>query len=114
MSVLAKAGAAGLTGRQKAAVFLITIGTQRAAGILKHLSEREIEALSAEMASLWRVNSDTAESVVNELADRFEVAAALEKVHGLPGRMAKRAHADRIQGGRIDGRCNLCNVHRPP
>ena len=63
-----------LTGRQKAAVFLITIGSDRAAGILKHLSEREIEALSAEMASLWRVNSDTAESVVNELADRFEVA----------------------------------------
>jgi len=63
-----------LTGRQKAAVFLITIGSQRAAGILKHLSEREIEALSAEMASLWRVDSDTAEGVVDELADRFEAA----------------------------------------
>lgn len=63
-----------LTGRQKAAVFLITIGSSRAAGILKHLSEREIEALSAEMASLWRVNSDTADDVVNELAERFEAA----------------------------------------
>jgi flagellar motor switch protein FliG len=69
---IARAGT--LTGRQKAAVFLITIGSARAAEVLKHLSEREIEALSAEMASLWRVKSETAESVVQELAERFEAA----------------------------------------
>lgn len=71
---MATAKKSNLTGRQKAAVFLITIGSQRAAGILKHLSEREIEALSAEMASLWRVNADTADGVVTELAERFEGA----------------------------------------
>lgn len=72
MSVVARSGAAGLTGRQKAAVFLITIGTSRAADILKFLSEREIEAISAEMASLWRVKAETADAVVQELAERFE------------------------------------------
>jgi flagellar motor switch protein FliG len=72
----------GLTGRQKAAVFLITIGSQRAAEVLKHLSEREIEALSGEMASLWRVKSETAESVVQELAEQF--AAGSEFEHGGP------------------------------
>lgn len=61
-----------LTGRQKAAVFLITIGSNRAAEVLKHLSEREIEALSAEMATLWRVKAETAQGVMDELADRFE------------------------------------------
>jgi flagellar motor switch protein FliG len=66
------AAARSLTGRQKAAVFLITIGSARAAEVLKHLSEREIEALSTEMASLWRVKSDTAEAVVQDLAERFE------------------------------------------
>ncbi len=71
---MATAKKSNLTGRQKAAVFLITVGPQRAAGILKHLSEREIEALSAEMASLWRVNADTADEVVGELAARFEGA----------------------------------------
>lgn len=71
---LAKQRGGGLTGRQKAAVFLITIGTERAAGVLKHLSEREIEALSAEMASLWRVQADTADSVVDELVERFDAA----------------------------------------
>ena len=35
MSVVARTGSAGLTGRQKAAVFLITIGSARAAEVLK-------------------------------------------------------------------------------
>src|SRR5919112_1472759 len=66
----------GLTGRQKAAVFLITIGSTRAADILKHLSEREIEALSAEMASLWRVEAETADAVVQDLTDQFQASNA--------------------------------------
>jgi flagellar motor switch protein FliG len=71
VSIVSRSGV-GLTGRQKAAVFLITIGSSRAADVLKYLSEREIEALSAEMASLWRVKAETAESVVQELAERFD------------------------------------------
>jgi flagellar motor switch protein FliG len=73
-TALQRTGARGLTGRQKAAVFLITIGSNRAADVLKYLSEREIEALSAEMASLWRVKAETADSVVQELAERFDDA----------------------------------------
>jgi flagellar motor switch protein FliG len=72
VSVVARTGATALTGRQKAAVFLITIGTTRAAEVLKFLSEREIEAISAEMASLWRVKAETADAVVQELAERFD------------------------------------------
>lgn len=72
-TALQRAGAR-LTGRQKAAVFLITIGSNRAAEVLKYLSEREIEALSAEMASLWRIKAETAETVVQELAERFDDA----------------------------------------
>jgi flagellar motor switch protein FliG len=73
-TALQRTGSRGLTGRQKAAVFLITIGSNRAAEVLKYLSEREIEALSAEMASLWRVKAETADSVVQELAERFDDA----------------------------------------
>jgi flagellar motor switch protein FliG len=72
---LTRSSSAALTGRQKAAVFLITIGSSRAADVLKFLSEREIEALSAEMASLWRVKAETADSVVQELAERFDSAS---------------------------------------
>jgi flagellar motor switch protein FliG len=70
--VTTRGGSSNLTGRQKAAVFLITIGSTRAADVLKFLSEREIEALSAEMASLWRVKAETADAVVQELAERFD------------------------------------------
>ena len=70
--VTTRGGSSNLTGRQKAAVFLITIGATRAAEVLKFLSEREIEALSSEMASLWRVKADTADAVVQELAERFD------------------------------------------
>jgi flagellar motor switch protein FliG len=74
-AALQRTGARGLTGRQKAAVFLITIGSTRAAEVLKFLSEREIEALSAEMASLWRIKAETADDVVQELAERFDDAS---------------------------------------
>jgi flagellar motor switch protein FliG len=80
---LARRSSTALTGRQKAAIFLITIGSERAADILKHLSEREIEALSAEMASLWRVEAETADAVVQDLAEQFD--ASSEFAMGGPG-----------------------------
>ncbi|WP_354699789.1 Flagellar motor switch protein FliG [Paraconexibacter sp. AEG42_29] len=62
----------GLSGRQKAAVFLISLGSERAASILKHLSEREVEALSAEMANMWRVKAETTQAVIADLAEQFK------------------------------------------
>ena len=69
--VPARSAAAHLTGRQKAAVFLITIGSARAAEVLKHLTDREVEALSTEMATLWRVEVETAQAVLEDLAEEF-------------------------------------------
>lgn len=66
-----RSAAAHLTGRQKAAVFLITIGSARAAEVLKHLTDREVEALSTEMATLWRVEVETAQAVLEDLAEEF-------------------------------------------
>lgn len=62
----------GLSGRQKAAIFLISLGSTRAAEILKHLSEREVEALSAEMANMWRVKAETTKAVIADLAETFK------------------------------------------
>src|SRR3954452_1197540 len=72
----APAATAGLSGRQKAAVLLISLGTERAANILKHLSEREVESLSAEMAALWRVRPETSAAVMQEIQDRLSAAQA--------------------------------------
>jgi flagellar motor switch protein FliG len=62
----------GLSGRQKAAIFLISLGSTRAADILKHLTEREVEAISAEMANMWRVKSDVTAAVIADLAEQFK------------------------------------------
>jgi flagellar motor switch protein FliG len=66
------APAASLNGRQKAAVLLISLGTEKAASILKHLSEREVESLSAEVAALWRVRPETSAAVMDEVAARVQ------------------------------------------
>ena len=63
--------ASSLSGRQKAAVLLISLGAERAANVLKHLGEREVESLSAEMAALWRVRPETSAAVMREVEDRL-------------------------------------------
>lgn len=60
-----------LNGRQKAAAFLINLGPEAAAHILKFLPEAEVEQLSAEMAAIWRVEPDTGDAVWHEMAERL-------------------------------------------
>jgi flagellar motor switch protein FliG len=57
-----------LRGRQKAAIALVSLGPERAASVLRHLPENEVEALSAEMAAIWNVDNTTMIGVYTELA----------------------------------------------
>ena len=56
----------GLSGVQKAAVLLITLGPERSADIFKHLKEEEIEELTLEIANTRTVAPETKEMVLNE------------------------------------------------
>jgi len=56
----------GLTGVQKAAVLLITLGPERSADIFKHLKEEEIEELTLEIANTRSVAPEVKEEVLNE------------------------------------------------
>jgi flagellar motor switch protein FliG len=67
-SAASPARRAAVKGRRKAAVLLISLGTERAAQVFKHLRDDEIEALSLEMAKLQRVDPGTSDSVLEELA----------------------------------------------
>jgi flagellar motor switch protein FliG len=60
--------AARLPGRRKAAVLMAALGSERAAGVMQHMREDEIEGLSLEMAKLSSVERETAESILGELA----------------------------------------------
>src|SRR5918997_4811001 len=68
-----------MKGRQKAAVLLIALGSQKAAEVLKHLSDREIEALSLEMTTLESVPAEMGQLVLDELAERVVAAEAMGK-----------------------------------
>lgn len=57
---------AGLTGRQKAAILLISLGPDVSASVYKHLSEEEIEKLTLEISSVRKVDSKEKEEVLEE------------------------------------------------
>lgn len=58
-----------LTGRQKAAVFLVSLGSDISAEIFKHLREDEIEQLTFEIARLDKVEPDDRETVLQEFQE---------------------------------------------
>lgn len=55
-----------LTGVRKAAVLLISLGVEAASEVLRHLSEKEVEAVSLEIARTENVSSDVVDTVLNE------------------------------------------------
>ncbi|MBB5172079.1 flagellar motor switch protein FliG [Texcoconibacillus texcoconensis] len=55
-----------LTGRQKAAVLLISLGPDVSAQVYKHLTEEEIEKLTLEIAGVRKVDSDMKEEVLDQ------------------------------------------------
>src|SRR3954468_25069641 len=66
--------AAKLSGRQKAAILLVSLGPERASQLFGHLRDDEIEALTLEMAKLRSIDVDTTEAVLGEA---MEMTAAM-------------------------------------
>ncbi len=58
-----------LTGRQKAAIFLVTLGSEISSEIFKHLREDEIEALTFEIARLDNIDSEDRDTVLMEFKE---------------------------------------------
>ncbi|WNS77172.1 flagellar motor switch protein FliG [Bacillus sp. DTU_2020_1000418_1_SI_GHA_SEK_038] len=55
-----------LSGKQKAAILLISLGPDVASSVYKHLSEEEIEKLTLEISGVKKVDSQAKEEVVEE------------------------------------------------
>lgn len=56
----------GMQGREKAAILLISLGSEHASQIFKYLKEDEIEQITLEIANLRKVDAETKESVLDE------------------------------------------------
>jgi flagellar motor switch protein FliG len=63
---MTRVGKSGLSGRQKAAILLITLGPEKSAQIFKHLKEEDIEQLTLEIANMRTVSPEEKESILNE------------------------------------------------
>lgn len=63
---MAKASSQGLTGKQKAAILLITLGPEVSAQIFKHLRDEEIEQLTLEIANVRKVDSSEKDMIMAE------------------------------------------------
>ena len=58
-----------LTGRQKAAIFLVSLGSEISSEVFKHLREDEVETLTFEIARLDTVDAEFKEQVLREFQD---------------------------------------------
>ncbi|MDT9023921.1 MULTISPECIES: flagellar motor switch protein FliG [Rossellomorea] len=55
-----------LTGKQKAAILLISLGPDVSASVYKHLSEEEIEKLTLEISGVKKVETEAKEDILEE------------------------------------------------
>jgi len=65
------------TGREKAAMLLISLGPEKSAEIFKHLKEEEIEQLTLEIANIRSVTPDEKEKVLEEF---YQICLAQEYI----------------------------------
>lgn len=66
-----------VSGRQKAAMLLITLGPEKSAKIFKYLKEDEIEQLTLEIANIRAISPQAKQDVLNEF---YEVCLAQEYI----------------------------------
>src|SRR4051794_4731473 len=108
-----RSAAAKMSGRQKAAILLVTLGPERAARLFGHMRDDEIEGLTLEMAKLSRVESDVTEAVVTEA---LETTAAMSYVGAGGFEFAREVLEKSLGSGRaaeIMGRLSAVIEARP-
>ena len=65
-----------LSGAERAAILLMSLGEQDAAAILKHMDPRDVEAVGSAMAALAAVPKERAEVVVQSFLTKVETGGA--------------------------------------
>lgn len=67
----------GLTGVQRAAVVLLSLGEQQAAEVLKHMSAKEVQKLGLAMTSVSGVSRDAVGKVIDQFVDHLAQPSGL-------------------------------------
>ena len=96
-----KTSRGAITGRQKAAILMVTLGPELSANIYKHLREEEIEDLTLEIANIRRVEPEAKEAVLSEfkeiaLAQEYITSGGIEYARELLDKAFGTAKAEEI------------------
>lgn len=75
--MIRRASKGGISGREKAAILLISLGPEYSAQIFKHLNDEEIEELTLEIANMQKVSSEDKDKVLNEF---YEICLAQQYI----------------------------------
>lgn len=67
----------GLTGTDRAAVLLMSLGEDNAAGVLKHMGPKEVQRIGTAMASLQTISRQDMNGVLKEFVDTVSEQTAL-------------------------------------
>jgi flagellar motor switch protein FliG len=70
-------GRSGSSGRQKAAILLVSLGAEASAEVFKHLRQEEIDELTLEIAGVGHISPERKQTVVEEF---YETAVAQEYI----------------------------------
>jgi flagellar motor switch protein FliG len=74
---MADAESIKLDGPQRAALFFLTVGQDRAAEVLKHMSPKEVQQIGAAMAELRNITMDMVADVLGKFVDDIRNQTAL-------------------------------------
>jgi flagellar motor switch protein FliG len=74
---MAEAESTRLDGPQRAALFFLTVGQDRAAEVLKHMSPKEVQQIGAAMAELRNITMPMVEDVLGKFVDDIRNQTAL-------------------------------------
>src|SRR5690348_14998146 len=90
-----------ITGLQKAAALLTSIGESASAQIIKHLNEDEVQRVSQAIAQMSNLRSSQAEAVLEEfhqmvLAQQYVVKGGLEYAESMLCKAFGPEHASRL------------------
>lgn len=75
--MIRRASKGNISGREKAAILLISLGPEYSAQIFKHLNDEEIEELTLEIANMRRVSPEEKDKVLDEF---YEICLAQEYI----------------------------------
>jgi flagellar motor switch protein FliG len=100
MAVRVRDDIRGLSGAEKAAILILSLGEEQAARIFSHMNDEEIKELSQVMAALGNVSSNLVERLFVEFAEQMSstgsLVGTLESTERLLAKVLDRSRVENI------------------